>query len=169
MATGTDIFGYKRNAKPSGVFSSEDSKLFIGSAGNVATQGYLVQNWNINYTQNVEELFEIGSNRLYWVKGRPVGQGGIGRILGARGADTNGTGIFPSDAFDICEGGPTMVINAVGGHCTGTGSSVDYVLDKGVDIKMSGVVVTSVGFSMQVPDVRLIENYAWRFAKLELV
>lgn len=169
MANGDDIFGYKRNAKPSGVFSSEDSKLFIGSAGNVATSGYLIQNWSINYTQNVEELFEIGSNRLYWVKGRPVGQGGIGRILGAQKSDTAQSGIFPSDAFDICEGGPTMVVSAVGGHCTKQGNGVDYVLDKGIDIKMSGVVVTAVGFSMQVPDVRLIENYGWRFAKLELV
>jgi len=162
MAESNDIFGYKRNAKPSGVFSSEDSQLFIGGGGgNVAQAGYLIQNWNVNYTQNVEELFEIGSNRLYWIKGRPQGQGGIGRILGANKADSPASGLFPQSAFDLCDGGATMMINAVGGHCPGQVSN-------GVDIQMSGVVVTAVGFSMAVPDVRIVENFGWRFSKLQL-
>ena len=169
MAEIKDIFGYKRNAKPSGVFSSEDSNLFIGAAGgNVASQGYLIQNWSVNYTQNVEELFEIGSNRLYWMKGRPVGQGGIGRVLGAADADGVNNTIFPTEAFDLCQGGATMIIKAAGGHCENQGAAVTYKLNKGVDIQMSGVVVTAVGFTMAVPDVRLIENFGWRFAKLSL-
>lgn len=167
MAETNDIFGYKRNAKPAGVFSSEDSKLTIGGK-DMASTAYLVQNWSINYTQNVEELFEVGSNRLYWMKGRPVGQGGIGRVLGTNGADTAEAGIFPKDAFDLCSGGATMVISAIGGHCATQGSGVEFKLNKGVDIKMSGVVVTALGFSMAVPDVRIVENFGWRFAKLEL-
>lgn len=171
MAETNDIFGYKRNAKPSGVFSSEDSSLFVsggnGSGGSdVASKGYLIQNWNISYSQNVEELFEVGSNRLYWMKGRPQGQGGIGRVLGAQ-KDGKTAGLFSNDAFDLCTGGATMVINATGGHCTTTGAGAS-VLNKGVDITMSGVVVVSLGFSMAVPDVRIVENFGWRFAKLEL-
>jgi len=169
MGETNDIFGYRRNGKPSGVFSSEDSNLFIGSAraGTVAKKGYLIQNWSINYAQNVEELFEIGSNRLYWMKGRPQGSGGIGRVIGAADADgVAGQSIFPQTAFDICDGGPTMIIAAAGGHCVkGTAAGG---LSKGIQIQMSGVIVTAIGFSMAVPDVRLIENFGYRFAKLEL-
>lgn len=161
---GTDIFGYKRNPKPDGVFSSEDSALTV-SGTSMTSSPYLVQNWNTQYSQNVEELFEIGSNRLYWNKGRPVGQGSIGRIVGGAAADTGSSGLFPKEAFDICDGGATFVIKATGGHCT-SGSSTK--LDKGVTITMSGVVVTSLGFTMAVQDVRIVESYGWRFAHLEI-
>jgi len=164
---GTDIFGYKRNAKPDGVFSSEDSSLTIGDA-NKAAAGYLVQNWNVEYNQDVQELFEIGSNRLYWAKGRPVGRGVVGRIVGSQNPDmpADKGGLFPENAYDICNGGATMTIKAIGGHCQTGDTAVK--LNKGVMLKMSGVVITSVGFAMQVADVRLMENYGWRFAMLEM-
>jgi hypothetical protein len=41
-------------------------------------------------------------------------------------------------------------------------------MNKGIQIVMSGVVITSIGFSMQVSDVKLGENFAWRFAHLEV-
>lgn len=166
MATGTDIFGYKRNPKPSGVFSTEDSQLTIGGSSMTAT-AYLVQNWNIQYQQQVQEIFELGSNRLYWNKGRPMGAGSIGRIVGANKGDMPGTGLFPQEAFDLCDGGATMVIQAVGGHCA-SASAVPFTLDKGVTLTMGGVVITSVGFSMGVEDTRIVEGYGWRFAGLQL-
>ena len=154
-----DIFGYGRNPKPSGVFSTEDSKLTFSGAANPV--GYLVQNWGISYTQQVQELFEIGTNALYWAKGRPAGQGALGRIIGDVDADSENKGFFPSAAYDICDGGATMVITAQSGACP------DYAV-KEVNINMQGCVVTSIGFGMQVADVRLMENFAWRFAYLDL-
>ncbi len=158
-----DIFGYKRNPKPDGVFSTEDSVMTIGSASEASTP-LLIQNWNVAYNQQVQELFEIGSNRLYWQKGRPEGQGSIGRVVGA---DAGGN-FMPQEAFDICDGGATMVIKAVGGHCDSgvTGSDLGK-LNHGVRLILQGVVVTTIGFSMSVQDVRLLENYAWRFAHMK--
>lgn len=163
MANGQDVFGYKRNPKADGVFSTENSSLLIGDA-NTAGQAFMVQNWNVEYNQDVQELFEIGSNNLYWAKGRPVGRGSVGRIVGAMDPDKPGFGIFPSDAYDICNGGATMKINATGGHCD-TGDT-KYKLNKGLKITMGGCVVTSIGFAMTVQDVRIMENYGWRFAHL---
>lgn len=163
MANGQDVFGYKRNPKADGVFSTEDSALLIGDA-NTAGQAFMVQSWNVEYNQDVQELFEIGSNNLYWAKGRPVGRGAVGRIVGAMDPDKPGFGIFPGDAYDVCNGGATMKINATGGHCE-TGATA-YKLNKGLKITMSGCVVTSIGFAMTVQDVRIMENYGWRFAHL---
>lgn len=162
-----DVFGYKRNAKPYGVFSSEGTSLTIGDA-NTANSAYLVQNWDIRYSQDVQELFELGSDRLYWAKGRPVGQGTIGRVVGALGAsisDTNAS-IMPQDAFDICAGGATMVLNAAGGHCDDAPTG-GIKLDKGVQLTMGGVVVTSLGYSTTVSDARVMEGITFRFAKLQ--
>lgn len=159
-----DIFGYKRNPKPRGVFSTENSTLIFGSpgqGGQVNPIGYLVQSWNMNYTQQVQELFEIGSNELYWAKGRPVGDGRISRVIGEADVDNQNGGFFPSEAYDICKGGASLQLEARGGSCE------NYPL-KSVRILMSGVLVTSIGFSMDVGDVRLIENFVWRFAYLEV-
>lgn len=163
-----DIFGYKRSPKPHGVFSTEDSKLVFGSStdaghGSAAGMAYLVQNWTVQYQQTVQELFELGSNALYWAKGRPAGMGQLGRVVGGADADVGNSGFFPKEAYDICLGGAMMRLAAHGGHCD-TAPQGGIVLNKGVDITMDGCVVTSVGFSMQVGDVRLLENFGWRFA-----
>lgn len=164
---GKDVFGYKRSPKPDGVFSSEDSTLTIGGTS-MTSSAYLVQNWSVEYTQDVQELFEIGSNRLYWAKGRPVGRGSIGRIVGGVDPDmpSGSGGLMPKEAFDICDGGASLMIKAVGGHCDTGGAP--FKLNKGVTLTMSGVVITSIGFAMSVQDVRIMENYGWRFAHLEM-
>lgn len=168
MAGVKDIYGYKRNPKPQGVFSSEDSLLTFGAVGNVGsggdganTLGYLVQNWQTQYQQQVMELFEIGTNALYWSKGRPVGSGALGRIIGWQDADRPGKGFFPEEAYDLCKGGAMVAITARSGTC-------DNQVAKSITLKMDGVVVTSIGFSMQVQDVMLRENIAWRFASFEI-
>lgn len=164
MASGQDVFGYNRNPKPDGVFSTENSTLTIGGGSGVSAEAYLVQNWNVQYAQQVEELFEIGSNRLYWAKGHPQGQGSIARIIGSQAADNGTGGLFPTEAFDICSGGATLILNAGGGHCSTGIQGVNGRLQ----LVMSGVVITSIGFAMQVQDVRIMENYNWRFAHFEV-
>lgn len=150
-----DIFGYKRNPKPDKVFSVEDTILTM--SGGQSVVGALIQNWSVNYSQNVQEIFELGSSKLYWVKGRPAGQGAIGKAIG----DTN-IKFFSNDAYDVCSGGATFDLTAGSGICSG-GSA------KEVKLSMGGCVVTSVGFSMTVADTRLMEQISWRFAALTQV
>jgi hypothetical protein len=173
MAQGQDIFGYNRAPKPSAVFSTENSKLlFAGGftpAANVGPQGakgYLVQNWNITYQQQVQEIFELGSNALYWVKGRPQGTGTIARVVGPRDASRPGT-LFPVEAFDICEGGVKFELKVKSGNCGSVGS-LSFQQFSEVGINMDGCVITSIGFSADVNDTRVVENIAWRFAFLEV-
>ena len=162
---GTDVFGYKRSPKPRGVFSTEDSKLSFGTISGEPL-GYLVQNWSVSYQQNVQELFEIGTNALYWAKGRPQGNGVLGRVIGDQDADSPSKGFFPKEAYDICDGGALMKLDAVGGHCEAADGTVAE--DKQLSLSMNGCVVTQIGFSMQVADVRLMEGFSWRFAYMSL-
>jgi len=170
MASGVndDVFGYKRNPKPRGVFSTENSKLTFGDVKDPV--GWLVQNWSVQYAQDVQELFEIGSNQLYWAKGRPQGTGNLARIVGDPSTEVAGKSgsFFPQSAYDICDGGATMELTARGGNCETKGTHVDVVLNKELVITMSGIVVTSIGFNMAVADVRLIEGFGWRFAYMKM-
>jgi hypothetical protein len=160
-----DIFGYDRGAKVKQVFSSENTRLNFATGGaNVAAGvgGWLIQNWNVDYSQEVQEVFELGSNALYWVKGRPQGAGSISRVIGPLPASTGGSGsIFPREAFDICLGGATFEMEVGGGACEGQDQ-------KSVKITMDGVIITRIGFQASVQDVRVVEAVAWRFAHLEV-
>ena len=159
MAGISDIFGYKRNPKPKSVFSTEESMLTFGGGDATGGVGYLIQQWQTNYQQQVQEIFEIGSNALYWVKGRPQGAGTVGRIIGESDAATGGK-FFPDAAYDICDGGASVNITARSGMCDNAGAQINITMD--------GVIVTSIGFAMRVQDVMINENLGWRFASLEV-
>lgn len=166
MANGKDIFGYKRSRKAEGVFSTDGSWLTFDN--NRSVQGYLVQSWNIAYNQDVVEVFELGSNALYWSKGRPTGAGSLSRIVGIKdassGTDTD-TGLFPPEAYDVCKGGALFRLSAAGGSCPPEGNLKD-VGARGVKLEMDGCIVTSIGFSANVADTRLMEAINWRFGFL---
>jgi hypothetical protein len=179
---GQDIFGYRRSPKPAGAFSTEDSVLTFGGVEDPnedardASLGLLVQNWTISYQQQVQEVFELGSNRLYWSKGRPTGQGRLTRAVGFQPASVNSGGesgnqqrMFPDEAFDICKGGARFKLTAKSGNCDYVeGDELEFNKTFGVNIAMDGVLVTQIGYQAQVADTRLVENTAWRFAQLEV-
>jgi hypothetical protein len=158
----SDIFGYNRNPKPQGVFSSSESYLKFGAASSGAVNdassllGALVQNWNVAYQNNVTEIFELGSSSIYWVKGRPTGSGSIARIIGFKNVL-----LFPAAAYDACLGGVTMEIEAQPGACPDFLSSI-------VDISLGGAIVTQIGFDANVADTRINENIAFRFATMQV-
>src|SRR3954471_21284725 len=57
----------------------------INNGGEAANQIVLpvgiLQNFNMSHTRQFSRIFEIGSERSYFIPGRTVGQIGIGRIL----------------------------------------------------------------------------------------
>ena len=57
---------------------------FTAGNGQAANQVVLpigiVQNFNVSHTRNFARIFELGSERSYFVSGRTVGQLGLGRI-----------------------------------------------------------------------------------------
>lgn len=58
--------------------------LAVAGNGQAANQIVLpvgiVQNFNLSHTRNFSRIFEIGSERSYFIAGRTVGQIGLGRI-----------------------------------------------------------------------------------------
>lgn len=154
-----DIYGYRRNPKPRAVLSTEDSMLTFANIANPI--GHMIQNWNVSYQQEVREIFELGSSAMYWIKGRPVGQGVLGRIIGAVGSSV---GLFPPEAFDICRGGALLRITASSSQCDAAAGQTPASLS----LELDGCVVANIGFSMGVQDLTVQENVAFRFAKLSV-
>ena len=51
-----------------------------GKANNIVLPIGIVQNFNLSHTRQFNRIFEIGSERSYFISGRTVGQIGLGRI-----------------------------------------------------------------------------------------
>ncbi len=168
-----DIFGYQRNPKPKAVFSSEDFLLtFGGSNGNASGEGQdaaglLVQSWNIAYQQQVQEIFELGSHNIYWVKGRPSGGGALGRVVGPKSA-SGGARLFPQEAYDICAGGVTASLKVGSKICGVQSDNVTAEVDSSFRLKLDGLVVNNIGFSTDVANTRIMEAINFRFSFLDI-
>lgn len=164
-----DVFGFNRNGSPKTVMSTTKTLMAFGTQGSATEQNLvasLIQNWNVTYQNNVTELYELGSSDVYWVRGRPVGNGSAMRVLGFYGAL-----LFPESAYNACDGGITVRISSQADDCQGSkgarGNS-DGLKNKPVTITLDGVVVTQLGFSATVADTRFNQNLAWKFTKMEV-
>lgn len=151
-----DIFGYTRATSPEVVFSNDDAVLTISGKD---TKGKLVQGWNVTYRQDIQEIYEIGSSNIYWVRGHPIGQGDINRIVGGKGAAD--VKLFSDDAYNVCKGGVKFDIKMKPGACKGQSGNA-------VTLTMEGCVITQVGFSVTVQDIKINQGIQWRFASLTL-
>lgn len=140
-----DIFGYNRSGATD-IFTAEKSTLSIGGVEGAKS---LIQNWQVNYQQQIQPIYEIGSSRVYWIKSNPVGNGSISKIVGA---DLLKLGTSLCDAS-----GTSISINA-GGSCKSGGV---------VNIKCTGVVVTSVGFQSSAQTPTVSQNVGFMFSSLE--
>lgn len=139
-----DIFGYNRGT-PTDVFVADKSKLVIVGVDGVD----LIQGWSIQYSQQITPIYEVGSSRIFWAKGNPMGQGSIGRIVGAN---------FLRMSSDICDRGTTIQISSVSGSCQ-SGS---------VSLTCTGAICTSIGFSAQAGNPTVSESVSFQFAALEV-
>lgn len=139
-----DIFGYNRTTA-SDVFVADKSTLSI-----VGVEGVdLIQSWSVQYSQNIQPIYEIGSSKLYWAKGNPIGGGSIGRIVGNS---------FLRMSSDICDKGTTISIANASGSCSGGN----------VGLTCTGAICTSVGFSAQAGNPTVAESVSFQFASLEV-
>ena len=139
-----DIFGYNRTGA-SDVFVADKSKLTI-----VGVEGVdLIQGWQVGYQQSIQPIYEVGSSRIFWAKGNPMGSGSIARIVG---------NTLLMMTHDLCDKGTTVVITNASGACSGGE----------VGLTCTGAICTSVGFSAQAGNPTVSESVAFQFASLSV-
>lgn len=80
-----DIFGHQAAVAGSS-FSADDAFMtFPTPAGVVVSDRFvpaILQNAAFNYAQQITRLFDLASNRVFYVRGRAQGQGKLGQVLG---------------------------------------------------------------------------------------
>lgn len=143
-----DLF-HRNQQAVGGIFTSDRAVATIASGGG-SWVAALVQNVQADYTQEFQEFYELGSNLVYRVLGRPRGRMSIQRIIGKAG-----TAAIEDTLFDACNTGGTMTIQARANLCNSQGGSITMVFN--------GLFVVSYGVVVAVQDQLIRENIQLAF------
>jgi hypothetical protein len=120
---------------------------------NGVTGGMLVQNMQFNFSQQVSMLFELGSEKVYFVGGRAQGSASINRIVGPGKAIL---ALFQGYG-DICS--PKNIEFTAEGGCGGAQGGIRY--------RLKSAVLTSVGASVDAQVIVISEQLQFMFVDLD--
>jgi len=149
---------------PGGAFTIDTG--VIGGSGGIS--GILMQSIQVTYQRPVSRVFELGAagkpNNIYYVQGQPQGNIQIARIVGFTAAVT----AFLAEFGDACTIAShpekhTLTLNLTPSQCDGPAG----VAVPKVKLKMTGVLLTSVGYSVQAQNLVINENSAAEFVSME--
>lgn len=120
--------------------------------GGVDVSGFLVQNVQFSYTQQITMLYEIGSENVYYVGGRAQGTATLARVIGPAPLAAQ----FINQFNDLCE--PQDINFDASNGCQGGG--LQYTLED--------AVLTTVSVSVTAQDVVINEQLQFIFIDLEI-
>lgn len=168
-----DIYG-RRALEFGGAFAADSACINLGincedGSGNpVEINGLLTQQLQIQYQQQITRLYEVGSQKTYYVAGRPQGTATLARVLGPNNIVT----LLYSCLGDVCNADRNDMCFCVEAGCLSrpegaldcAGDSVDGV--DGMSICLKNVVMQSIGFAIQAQDMIINENLSLMFTAM---
>lgn len=160
-----------------GAFAADAANIFFGTVclpdgaggfvcgGNAIIPfsgiGLLTQNVNIQYSQPINRIFEVGGHFQYFVAGRPQGNMSLGRIVGPRPITTAFYTLFG----DVCKGPNTSMLFAGAAGC----SEIPILgVDEGNGFMflVDGALLQSIGISVGAQDMIINEQLQFMFIAL---
>jgi hypothetical protein len=120
----------------------------------IGGEDMLVQSVNVNYAQNVSQVWEVGSAFTYFIAGRTQGTLQIARIIGAKGIGEE----FINQFADVC--------NMISNHMTLQFFAGCEGSEARGSLKVEGAVITSIAYAVQAQDMIIHENFNMMFARL---
>lgn len=150
-----DIFGKKQQYKQTSFVTTD---FMVLKVGNLKTGvEYLIQDINLQYSQPLNPLPEIGSSYLYFVPTRPMGNFSINRVVGK----------YPITAvFGPTGQGPWSSLNPDDNK-----SVMFYKIDSGGGIALSyvmtGFIIENYQVTGNANGLLLQESVSGRFASME--
>ena len=104
----------------------------------------LIQNLQVSHQQPVQNLFEVGSNKRYYVVGKASGTFSASQVLGFGSAALDTV----TQLADPCEGDRTLMLAIPNAYCEVGGSQGGGDLT----LTLKGVLLQSVAFSVAAQD-----------------
>lgn len=128
--------------------------------------GFLVQQIQFSYTQQVSMIYEIGSNYVYYVGGRAQGTATLARVVGP----SQLSGAFINKYNDLCC--PQDIWFKAGGGCGGScangASSIAGTAGAGVEYHVDDALITAISVSVTAQEVVINEQLQFMFIGLQV-
>jgi hypothetical protein len=154
-----------------GVIPVDAAKItFAGDGSTVFGVGMLTQNIQINYQQQVNRLYEVGTNNTYFIGGRTQGQMGVGRVIGPRAVQV----AFYTKYGNMCNARTnTINLSSIGSICGTDASLTGVVLSQGQTgqaskYSMKFCIITNIGITIGAQDMVVNEQLQLMFVSLEV-
>jgi len=138
-----DVFG-RTEGGVGGNFSSATAKLTINTLTDM-----LCTQAQVQYQQQLSRVYNLANDKTYFVVGRTSGTGSIGYVIGP-------TKVVDDAVTQISDPCQDTTIKFSWSSCTGDSTK-----------KLTGVVGTSVGFTVQAQDMVINGNLGFQFCELE--
>ncbi len=147
-----DVFNRPENPF-GGAFSADGAKIVFATGGGapiVGTSGgvgLLTQSLQSGLQQQITRLYEIGTEDLFYVRGRSQGMLSMGRVLGPRPVQAE----FYRNYGDVCAAANNNINFELTAGCnTADGGQLDWL--------MKNIVLISVSFSLAAQDMIVNEQ-----------
>lgn len=124
--------------------------------GGTDVAGFLVQNVQFSYTQQITMLYEIGSENVYYVGGRAQGSATLSRVIGPAPLSSR----FITQFNDLCN---PQDIN----FNTSAGCPVGGSRNGGLNYTLEDAVLTTIAANVTSQDVVINEQLQFIFVDLE--
>lgn len=142
------------NQVHNGGFRADQLKVQFGGQD---VAGFLVQNIQFNYTQQVSMLYEIGSANVYYVGGRAQGQATLSRVIGPA----------PFSALFLCLYNDVCCPQDIGFDAS-AGCPQNNFASKPPVYTLQDAVLTSIGVSVTSQDVVINEQLQFMYTNLDV-
>lgn len=156
----SDIFGRNSDAF-GGSFAADAARVtfasdpgILGTSGGV---GLMTQNLAFSYLQQVNRLFEVGTNFSFYIAGRTQGNMSLGRILGPRPVSLG----FYTKYASVCNAATNHLDLQMSAGCAQVGS-----FNQNYAFSMKYCVLISIAVSVAAMDMMINEQLAVMFASL---
>lgn len=154
-----DIFG-RSNSGFGGAFTSALAQLNISGDGSQIGK-LLISNLQASYTQPISRVYEIASDKAYFIIGRPDGNGTIGSVFGPKQYSQ----VAYSKLADPCQTNNLELKASRNAACDASGAA----LGSGWGRRLTHVVLQNLGFQVNAQDMLINENLGFQFATMETV
>ncbi len=154
-----DIFG-RRALEFGGAFAADAARIDLNleCGAQLASAGLITQQLNIQYQQPITRLYEVGTQKTYYVAGRPQGQASIARVLGP--------GVVMAELYsclgDVCNADQNDLCLCIQSGCIDE-EDPDF---SAMQLGLKNVVLQSLGFSIQAMDMMINEQMSLFFTAL---
>jgi hypothetical protein len=159
-----DIFG-RKSASFGGSFSADDAILsFAGTGINTQTNSdipLLVQQFQVSYQQTTSMLFDLTSEKVFFVRGRAQGEGGMDQIIGP----VKLASLFLRNYGDVCQIDKNTFTVSFKARCDSEDSTASTNTQQ--TLQLSYVLFNRIAFSGTAQNMLFTTQAGFMFADLK--